>query len=79
MLKQTYSNFEIILFDDGSNSPEINATLLNYSAKYPDRFTVVINRQNLKVGMTRNIGINLAKGKYIAFLDSDDYSPLDRI
>lgn len=67
---QTYKNIEIILVDDGSpdNCPEICDRL----AKEDDRITV-IHKQNGGQGSARNMGLDIAKGSYIAFIDSDDY------
>ena len=67
---QTYKNIEIILVDDGSpdNCPEI----CDRFAKEDDRITV-IHKQNGGQGSARNMGLDIAKGSYIAFIDSDDY------
>lgn len=70
IISQTYSNIEIILIDDGSidNSPKICD---DYSKK--DLRIKVIHKSNDGVSVARNIGIELAQGKYITFIDSDDY------
>jgi glycosyltransferase involved in cell wall biosynthesis len=70
---QTLRDIEIICVDDGSTdrSPEI---LDKYAKK--DSRIVVIHQENVGPGQTRNVGINLAKGEYIAFLDSDDVMKL---
>lgn len=70
IIKQTYSNLEIILVDDGStdNSPNI----CDKWAKIDSRITV-IHQHNSGVSVARNVGILHANGKYIMMLDSDDY------
>lgn len=70
LLKQTYKNFEVLIIDDGSN---------DNTSEIIKKFTVKDNRfkytfqNNAGVAMARNKGIDLAKGRYICFLDSDDY------
>lgn len=71
LVEQTEKDIEIIVIDDAStdNSPEIEA---EYQKKYPN-VKVYRNERNLGQSETRNRGIELAEGDYIAFLDSDDY------
>ena len=70
IIKQSYKNIEIILVDDGSidSTPEICENL----AKADSRIKV-IHKENGGVSIARNIGIENATGKYITFLDSDDW------
>jgi len=63
---------EIILVDDGSRDGS-EAIINNYVNQYPDRIFFVKNEKNSGVAASRNRGIALAKGKYIAFLDADDW------
>lgn len=75
VLAQTYQNFEIIVIDDCSqdNGPQI---VEEYIEK-DKRISLIRNETNLKAAITRNVGINAAKGEYIAFLDGDDaYHPI---
>lgn len=67
---QTYENLEFIIIDDGSSdhSPQI----LDKYAALDSRFHI-IHKENEGVSATRNLGIKLAKGKYIQFVDSDDW------
>lgn len=67
VLYQTYRNTEILLIDDGSkveifNSEEFNSEKIHY-----------FRNSNHGVAYSRNFGIQNARGKYIAFLDSDDF------
>lgn len=66
VLSQEYKDFEIIVVDDGSN--DATAALLS---SYGDRITTIY-QDNSGVSAARNAGILMAKGNYIAFLDSDD-------
>lgn len=70
ILKQTYSNFELILVDDGStdSSGEICD---DYAKKYD--FIKVIHQENLGVSVARNVGLDVARYEWISFVDSDDW------
>ena len=74
ILKQTYKNFELILVDDGS--PDMCPHICDeYAAKYD--FIRVIHKKNGGLSDARNHGIEVAKGNYITFIDSDDYVSVD--
>lgn len=66
---QTYTNLEIIVIDDGSTD-EGGRICDEYSR---DSRVRVIHQKNGGLGHARNVGMDLATGKYIVFLDSDDY------
>jgi glycosyltransferase involved in cell wall biosynthesis len=66
VLSQTYRNYEIIVIDDGSTD---NTT--DVLEKYKDKITYIY-QENKGPGDARNRGINEARGKYLAFIDSDD-------
>ena len=70
VLNQTYKNWEMIIVNDCSkdNGPNIVQEYI----KKDNRIKLFNNEVNQGVSFTRNKAINLAKGKYIAFLDSDD-------
>ena len=70
LLVQTYTNFEIILVDDGSLDccPVICD---KYAAKYKNIH--VIHKENGGLADARNAGMKVAKGEYVTFVDSDDY------
>lgn len=70
ILNQTYKNFELILVDDGS--PDDSGKICDKYAKKDNRIKV-IHKENGGVSSARNCGIDAAKGKYICFVDSDDY------
>ncbi len=74
ILNQTYKNLEIILVDDGStdNSPKICD---DYKKK--DNRIKVIHKENGGLSDARNAGMKIATGKYIGFIDSDDYIKSD--
>lgn len=71
VLNQTYSDFEVLCIDDAStdSSPEI----LEYFSKKDSRVKILKNDTNCGVGYSRNRGLDVAEGKYIAFLDGDDW------
>jgi glycosyltransferase involved in cell wall biosynthesis len=75
ILNQTYQNIELIIVNDGStdNSEEVALSFSDSRIKY------YRNEENRKIVYTRNRAIELAKGEYIAFLDSDDISSPERI
>ena len=70
LLAQTYDHFEVLLIDDGSpdKCPEICD---RYAAQ--DARVKVFHKQNGGQSTARNLGLDNAKGEYIAFVDSDDY------
>ena len=70
VLAQTYTDLQIILVDDGSPDG-CGAICDEYAAK--DSRIEVIHQENRGLSGARNAGLALAKGEYIAFLDSDDY------
>jgi len=70
VLTQNFSSFELFLIDDGSTDGS-GAICDDYAAK--DDRVRVIHQQNTGQGKARNVGMAQASGKYIIFLDSDDY------
>ena len=70
ILAQTYTNIEVILIDDGSTD-DTGKILDAY--KEQDPRIVVVHQENRGPAATRNVGLDIAKGEYIAFVDSDDY------
>ncbi len=70
IINQTYKNLEIILVDDGS--PDNCGKICDEYAKLDKRIKV-IHKKNGGLSDARNAGLSVAKGKYIGFVDSDDY------
>lgn len=70
ILTQTYNNFELILVDDGST--DCSGKICDKYAKADARIKVV-HKENGGVSTARNAGIDIAKGEYITFIDSDDF------
>lgn len=70
LIKQTYTNIEIILIDDGSTD---NSSKICDSYKNKDSRVMVIHKENQGVSSARNDGIKISRGKFITFVDSDDY------
>lgn len=70
IVSQTYSNLEIIIVDDGSR--DSTGSLAEAWAKRDARI-IVLHKTNGGLSSARNAGMRIAKGKYIGFVDSDDY------
>ncbi len=80
VLNQTYTNLEILIVDDlgTDNSMGIVA---DYAKSHPqgDRIRIIRHPQNIGIGGARNTIIDQAQGKYLYFIDSDDFIELDAI
>lgn len=78
ILSQTYDNIQVVVVDDNSELPESRRETEKIMEKYKDdsRVVFVENPKNLGGGLSRNMGISVCDGEYIAFLDDDDeYEP----
>jgi len=73
IVNQTYTNLEIILIDDGS--PDNCPAMCDAWAEKDSRIKV-IHKENGGAGLARNVGIDIAQGEIISFIDSDDYIAL---
>tara|TARA_B100000963_G_C22589185_1_gene654638 strand:- start:36 stop:794 length:759 start_codon:yes stop_codon:yes gene_type:complete len=71
VINQTYKNIEIIVIFDAGNKKDLRNCLLNLKKKQK-KIKLIINSKNIGAGLSRNKAAKFAKGKYIAFLDSDD-------
>src|SRR5687768_16945399 len=68
IVAQTYTNYEIIVVNDGSpDTPAIEAAL----APFRDRIIYLV-QENRGIAVARNRAIRIARGRYVALLDSDD-------
>lgn len=76
LLSQSYKNIEIIMVDDGSKDTS-GKICDEYAEKYKNFF--VFHKDNAGLGMARNTGLEHIHGKYVTFLDSDDYLNRDCI
>ncbi|MBO7244002.1 MAG: glycosyltransferase family 2 protein [Alphaproteobacteria bacterium] len=72
ILNQTYDKFEFIIVDDASTDGSNN--LLESYAKLDPRIRILTNETNKGISYSRNKGTDAAKGKYVAIMDSDDFS-----
>lgn len=70
VLSQTYTHLQIIIVDDCSKDQSVH--LIKRMAQEDARIEYYVNSKNQGVSQTRNFACSKAKGKYIAFLDSDD-------
>lgn len=75
LINQSFKDYEIVIVNDGSrdNSQKI---IDKYVKKYPEKIVSYI-KENGGVSSARNYGINNARGKYLTFVDSDDYVSKD--
>lgn len=70
IVNQTFKHYEVILVNDGSSDKSYEIAK-KYSEEYG--FINLINKENQGLGAARNTGLEQANGKYILFVDSDDY------
>lgn len=77
VLEQTYQNFELIIINDGSTDGTVKK--VKEFLKKDSRIRFFNNEKNLGVSLTRNKGISLANGEWIAFIDSDDLWEKDKL
>jgi len=74
VLHQTYTNWKLLIIDDGSTDSTANIV-----KSFSDARILLIQQENGGVSSARNKGLTLAKGKYITFLDADDILPLNSL
>lgn len=74
LVNQTLKDIEIICVNDGSKDNSLN--ILEEYAKKDGRI-VILNQENAGLSAARNTGMNVVKGEYIGFVDSDDWVDLD--
>ena len=76
ILSQTLRDIEIICLDDGSTDGSLE--IVKKYAEVDSRIRV-LSHSNIGAGPTRNRGIAVANGKYVAFMDADDMYPADNV
>ena len=75
ILNQNFNNYEIIIVYDDENKEDLK--LIQEIKQKDERIKLIINEKNLGAGESRNRGIKIARGKFIAFIDADDiWKPL---
>ena len=72
LLQQTIDDYEIIAIDDASTDASFEI-LNQYHDRYPSIFTVLKHARNKKQGGAKNTGLEIARGEWISFIDSDDW------
>ena len=77
ILQQSYQNIEILLIYDDPDETDLEYLISIFGSNKKIRF--IINKENIGAGLSRNKGILSAKGKFIGFLDADDYWEKEKI
>ena len=77
ILNQTYTNWEMLVIDDCSTDSSLK--ILKELSEKDNRVKILLNKQNSGAAVSRNYGLREAKGKWIAFLDSDDLWKPDKL
>ena len=78
IFSQTHDDLEVILVDDCSTDHSYDV-MRSYEKREPRRLKLVRNQENKGAGASRNVGLDIAEGKYIGFVDSDDYLELNAV
>jgi teichuronic acid biosynthesis glycosyltransferase TuaG len=73
VLEQKYKNWELIIVDDEISNSSKNILKKIKKINVKNKIQIVCNRKNYGAAISRNRAISISKGKYIAFLDSDDF------
>lgn len=77
IINQTYSDWELIMCDDGSSDHTLELAL-KYEERYPEKIVVLRNEKNMGLNYTLNKCLAMAKGEFIARMDGDDISLPER-
>lgn len=76
LIRQQLTDYEIIAVDDKSTDDSL-LVLKEYEKKYPDKIKVIASAENLRQGGAKNLGMQVATGEWIGFMDSDDWAADD--
>jgi teichuronic acid biosynthesis glycosyltransferase TuaG len=74
---QTFKDYEIIIIYDDGNKEELEP--LKKILKNNRKIKLIVNKQNIGAGLSRNKAAKIANGKYLAFIDSDDLWHKDKL
>jgi len=77
VFQQTFKDFEVIVINDGSE--DLSLQLINNYASKDPRFKLLNLTKNQGLSNARNLGLNYSSGKYVCFLDADDWWPNDKL
>lgn len=77
LTQQTKADFEVIIVDDGSIDPVTKGILDEYSSGQNN--LIIVKQANGGLSDARNTGISKSRGRYLMFIDSDDYIPSDSV
>ena len=78
IINQTYTDIELIIVCDNPKNINIKNLIFNYASK-DERIKIIVNKENMGLCLSLNKAILIIKGKYIARMDADDISMLDRL
>lgn len=78
MVYQTIQPDEIVLVKDGPISVELEYVINEFTAKYPNLFSIIQNEKNMGLGISLSRGLNICKNEFVARMDTDDIALLDR-
>ena len=78
MINQTVKPDEIVLVEDGPLTEELYQVVAEYQEKYNELFHVVVNKENLGLGLALNKGLMACRNELVARMDTDDISDLAR-